>query len=528
MGFAKTSFDHCLLLRVGVIAKGERCLNIMRMLDKIKPSRLRLKIVGLAPVTQQIACLKFAGEMGVPIYDHYSELLRMEYLDLILEMTGDSEILADVAQRKPPSVGVLDQEASALFFDLAQQYEYAAEREQEISLATSFASAMLEASPDSVRVIDRNLRIINCNNSPLAAGGRGREDMLGKHCFEVLHGALSPCGGINRVCPTQQALQTRRPSRAVHEITGGDGQVHVCHVTIYPLFNRLGEIVQFVEVIRDFTKDLSERIEQTTRAIHKNLAQVAQEDRMASLGRLVASVCHEINNPISSIVTFNKLILSYLKDQTMPPDGLNAFRRYLELSVKEALRCGDIVKNLLTFARQRKIQPRHIDIAEIIHTIIMLATYQLEMAGVQYQIRLPDSPFQAWGDYALIQQCLMNLIFNAVDAMPKGGRITISGGYSDSGGQVWLTISDTGYGIHPDDLPRIFEPFYSTKEIGKGVGLGLSMVYGIIREHNGTVVVESEPDKGTAFRITLPTQPPVGQADQEDRHGAFDADLDRR
>jgi signal transduction histidine kinase len=167
----------------------------------------------------------------------------------------------------------------------------------------------------------------------------------------------------------------------------------------------------------------------------------------------------------------------------------------------------------LTFARQRRIQPRHIDIAEIIHTIMMLATHQLEMAGVRYQIRLPDTSFQAWGDYALIQQCLMNLIFNALDAMPKGGRITVSGGYCDAGDQVWLTISDTGHGIHPDDLPRIFEPFYSTKENGKGVGLGLSMVYGIIREHHGTVTVESEPDKGTAFRITLPIHPPVGQAD---------------
>ncbi len=501
------SFEHCLLLRVGVVANGSRCLTIMRLLDTFKPSRLRLKLVALAPVSKSISCFKFAGEMGVPILEDYSDLFSLDGLDLILEMTGDPNILADLVSRKSPSVVVLDRQASMLFFDIARQYEMVAERESEISLATSFASALLEASPDGVMVLDRSYRIINCNDSPLITGGKPRDSILGQYCFELMHGLLSPCSGNDRMCPTQETLRTRRPARAVHEVTTADGEIRVLQVIAFPLFNMLGDIVQFVEIIRDITLDLSEHVEHRAKAIKDDLARVAQEDRLTSLGRLVASVCHEINNPISSIVTFNKLILSHIRDGTMPPEGMAAFEKYLDLSVREALRCGDIVKTLLTFARQKNVEADHIDLIEMVNTIILLTGHQLEMAGVEVSIQLPEAPFTAWGDHALMQQCLMNLIFNAMESMPKGGDISITGDKLAEDKKVWISITDTGAGIKAEDLPRIFEPFYSTKGEGKGVGLGLSMVYGIISEHNGTIEVQSEPGRGTTFKMVLPMEP---------------------
>jgi len=507
------SFDHCLLLRVGVIAKGNRCVTIMRRLDAIKSARLRLKIMALAPVNKTVACLKFAGELGIPVYDDYTELGALDSLDLIFELTGDRHIMAELVKRKPDSVGVLDPQASNLFFDIAQQYEEVAERESQISLTTSFASALLEASPDGVMVLDRDYKIINCNNSPIITRGQGREAIMGKYCFEVIHGLLAPCTGENRACPTKETLKTKRPARAVHEVTNPDGELRVHQVIAFPLFNMLGDIVQFVEIVRDITTDLSEHVEHRARAIRDDLARVAQEDRLTSLGRLVASVCHEINNPISSIVTFNKLILSHLQENTLPPEGIKGFERYLDLSVREALRCGDIVKTLLTFARQKKIEAGHIDLIEMINTITLLTGHQLQMAEVNVAIDLPQAPFIVWGDHALMQQCLMNLVFNAMESMPKGGTITFSGGKKDGEEKIWLSVSDTGQGIAAEDLSRIFEPFYSTKGAGKGVGLGLSMVYGIIREHHGTIEVTSEPGQGTTFTMTLPTGP--GDANEE-------------
>ncbi len=524
---SSTSFRHRLLLRVGVVAQGSRCLSILRMLNSIKLHGLHLKLQGVVPTTDSVAFYKYASEMGVTIYSDYQELLSSEPLDLILDLSEDPEILVGLQRCKPDAVGILDSQASMLLFDIAHQYERVEERESEISLATSFASTLLEASPDGVMVIDRNFRIVNCNNSHLISGGKSRDEILGKHCFEVIHGVLNPCTGTNRVCPVQETLRTGKPATAVHEITTQEGDIRVHQAISYPLFNVLGEIVQMVEIVRDITSDLSERIEQRTRAIRDDLARVAQEDRLASIGRLVASVCHEINNPISSIVTFNKLILSYIKEEELPPGGLKDFAHYLDLCVKEALRCGDIVKNLLTFARQKSLSASNVDLIEMAKNIEVLTSHPLKTANVKWESRLPEAPFTAWGDYALIQQCLMNLVFNAMDSMPNGGKLIIAGGQVEGEDKVWLDLIDTGHGIDQKHLPRIFEPFYSTKGDGKGVGLGLSMVYGIIREHNGNIEVASEPGKGTSFKIILPSKPLPNDITQGDSNGARDESAGR-
>lgn len=500
--------QHCLVLNVGVVARGSRCLSIMQALKSIEPVHFKFKIAGIAAVTRSIACYKYAGEMEIELFDNYLEMLSMDHLDFILELTGEQQILSDLVKHKPPTVGILDRQASMLLLDIATLYERVADKETEVNLATSFASALLEASPDGVMVIDRDFRIINCNDSPLITGGKGREFVLGKSCFEVIHDSQQHCDCIGRVCPAQETLKTRQPSRVLHEVSTHNEEPQVSQVTAYPIFNQLNEIVQLVITVRDITKALADRIEQRTQVIKDDLARFAQDDRLASLGRLVASVCHEINNPITSIVTFNKLILSYLRENKSPLEGSAGFERYLDLSIREALRCGSIVNNLLTFARQKSVEAKDIDLIEVVRTIMMLTKHQLESSQVEYEVNLPKAPFKICGDSAQIQQCLMNLIFNAIESMPEGGKLTISGGLDDGKDMVWLTVADNGLGIKPEDLSHIFEPFYSTKVDGKGVGLGLSMTYGIIREHNGVIEVDSKQGKGTVFKIKLPISLP--------------------
>ena len=495
---------HCLVLNVGLVARGSRCLSIMQTLRSIKPVHFQFKISGIASVTKSIACYKYAGEMDIELFDNYIDMLSMDHLDFILELTGEQQIFSDLVKHKPPTVGILDRQASMLLLDIATLHERVADKATEINLATSFASALLEASPDGVMVIDRNFRIINCNDSPLITVGKGREFVLGKSCFEVIYDSQKHCNCMGRICPAQETLKTGKPSRVLHENLSINGEPQVSQVTAYPIFNQLNEIVQLVITVRDITKALTDRIEQRTQVIKDDLARFAQEDRLSSLGRLVASVCHEINNPITSIVTFNKLILSYLQKNQMPPEGSAGFERYLDLSIREALRCGSIVNNLLTFARQKSVEAKDIDLIEVVKTIMMLIKHQLEYSQVEYEVNLPKSPFKVCGDSAQIQQCLMNLIFNAIESMPDGGKLTISGGLDDGEDMVWLTVEDNGQGIKPEDLPHIFEPFYSTKVNGKGVGLGLSMTYGIIREHHGIIEVDSRPGKGTVFKIKLP------------------------
>lgn len=500
MGFMALS-ETCLLFNVGAVARGSQCLSVVNHLQSLTPSRLQLRLAAIATTQESISCYKYAGENEIAVFSDYRELLSLEHLDLILELTGDPAVLTDIIQRKRPSVGVLDREAFTQLLSIAHLYARVNQRQSE------FATTLLEASPDAVLLINNEFRIVDCNRSPLLAGGTDRDSMIGKSCSEVIHGASIPCNEPGRNCPARETQKTGKSSRMVYEVSGPDGKPQIRQITAYPIFNRFGDVTQTVLTIRDMTKDLVERVEQRTQAIRKDLARVVQEDRLTSLGRLVASVCHEINNPITSIVAFNKLIRVMLEGVDLPGKDREKIDRYLDLSFREAMRCGSIVKNLLTFARPKGLEASMVDLNEIVHTVAALTRHQMEMASVNCKIDLPPVPFKAWGDFAQIQQCLLNLILNAIDAMPDGGTIAISGKKNEASDFVWLVVSDTGHGIEPDDLQRIFEPFYSTKTNGKGVGLGLSMVHGIIREHNGAVEVDSEPGKGTTFIIKLPKKP---------------------
>lgn len=510
-----TPSNTCLLLNAGIVAKSSRCLSVMHKLHAIRPSGLR--VIAIVITRESESCREFAQEMGIEVFDNYDELLSMENLDLILEFTGDNEILEDIIRRKRPSVGVLDHQASVLMFDMAQLYSQTEKRESEIVVETPLASTLLGASPDAVLVIDRRYRILNCNKSPLIPGSMEGKAIIGKHCFEVMHFAKSPCQGLPAKCPAHEILKTGKLARTVYDIAGPDKTQQIRQVTAYPIFNQFGEIIQFVLTIRDMTKDLGDKLEERTQALKKDLARSVQEDRLTALGRLVASVCHEINNPITSIVTFTKLIRSMLQKGHVTAEEVVNIDRYLDLSFREGMRCGHIVKNLLTFARPKSVDAKLIDIGEVINTILLLTGHQLQSSNVRCDVNLPPGLIRAWGDFAQLQQCLLNLVFNGIDAMPGGGTIIISGGVEEDTDSIWLKVSDTGHGIKSEDLPLIFEPFYSTKAAGKGVGLGLSMVYGIVREHKGTVEVDSEPGKGTTFTIRLPRSSANGmQGDQSD------------
>lgn len=483
---------------IGMVLTGSYCQNIIENLPTIQSSGLRL--VAVADLQKSVWCPKYAGELGIKVFDDYLRLLTVEHLDMVLECTGDEQILSDIIMRKPPSVGVLDRQASMRMIEMAMGFA-----------ANPLASTLLKASPDGVLVIDRNFRIMDCNRSPQIRGSANKDDVIGKHCFEVLYNKTSPCEFPSEVCSAREALRTGKSARAIYEIRRPNNTSQFRQVTAYPITDRRGQIFQVVLTLRDVTRDLGEKIEERTRALKKDFARLAQEDRLSSLGRLVASVCHEINNPITSIVTFNRLIHSILQSKTgqgAPSDAeVSNAVRYLDLSFREAMRCGSIVKNLLTFARPKSVEAKSIIIPELVDTIVLLTEHQLERANIRFNVHFPSVPFTACGDYAQIQQCLLNLVFNAIDAMPNGGTLSISGQIDEISDSICLEVTDTGCGIDPQDLPRIFEPFYSTKTDGKGTGLGLAMVYGIIREHHGEVEVESEPDKGSTFRIKLPRGP---------------------
>lgn len=225
---------------------------------------------------------------------------------------------------------------------------------------------------------------------------------------------------------------------------------------------------------------------------------------MLSLGKLSASCAHEINNPIQGLLTFGHLMKTILEEKDPSREDLDQFQGYLSLMCSELERCGNIVTGLLSFAREAPMEARDVDLNEALRSVITLTQHHMQLQDIQLTLELQPEILTIRGDINHLQQCFLNLIFNAIEAMPNGGRLVISSGLEREADRARVVIQDTGCGIPTESLDKIFDPFYTTKSEGKGTGLGLSIVYGIVKGHNGRIHVESEPGKGATITITFP------------------------
>ena len=230
--------------------------------------------------------------------------------------------------------------------------------------------------------------------------------------------------------------------------------------------------------------------------LEKTQIQLLQAEKMASLGKLAAGVAHQLNNPLSGITLFSKIVL---EDYDLPAEAREDLKRIL----RDAQRCRDTVKELLEFARQTRQFMKPNDINKAISRTLFLLQNQTLFQNIEIDTALaPDLPLVK-SDIQQINHLFMNIILNAAEAMEGKGRLSIKTGISPAGDCAQIEISDSGPGIPEDVLPHIFEPFFTTKEEGKGTGLGLSLVYGIVENHGGTIRASSRPGEGTTFFIEL-------------------------
>lgn len=287
-------------------------------------------------------------------------------------------------------------------------------------------------------------------------------------------------------------------------------------------FNRMTANLEHAqEEITEWSNTLERKVVEKTAELGRAQRHILHMEKMASLGKLAATVAHELNNPLAGILTYAHLVERELGRGDLSAAEREELASYLNLVQKESARCGQIVKNLLLFARRSgaRFAPHHLN--EIADRSFMLVQHHIQMAGLKLeQTRLPGDD-QVLCDGDQIQQALVALLVNAVEAMPEGGtlsvRLTPAGGAgaADATAEVLIEISDTGTGIPADILPHIFEPFFTTKEGGNGLGLGLAVVYGIIQRHGGRIEVDSRPGAGTTFRIHLLRQPALKEPSAE-------------
>ena len=272
-------------------------------------------------------------------------------------------------------------------------------------------------------------------------------------------------------------------------------------------FNRMSlQLRAANEEIVAWAKTLEDRVDQKTRELKRAHEHVLHVEKMATIGKMAAVVAHEINNPLSGILTYAKLLKKWIQRGEAETSRKNDAEQCLDLIADESRRCGDLVKNLLTFSHTSPMNVQTSDLNTVVDRSVRLVAHQLELNGVELHLDLSSDLPAIQCDPGQIEQVLLALIMNAIDAMPRGGNLWVSTRMGEESDELAIEVRDDGSGIPPEVLPNIFEPFLTTKETGKSVGLGLAVSQNIIEGHRGRVEVHSEVGKGTTFTVTLPVE----------------------
>ena len=276
--------------------------------------------------------------------------------------------------------------------------------------------------------------------------------------------------------------------------------------------NELGKVAQrFNEMssklddaykeIKNWSETLNDKVSEKTEELKNIYEQVNQIEKLASLGKLSATVAHELNNPLAGILTYSKLISKKLHATQKDGEHVKIIE-YLELISHESARCGQIVKDLLIFSRSERDEFAKENLLNIIDNSVTVLKHHLDIHGITLVKDYAALPIEVYCNAHKIQQALMSLLMNSIEAMPSGGKIILN--ITLENNIVSLRILDEGIGISDKDLPHIFEPFFSTKEASNGTGLGLAVAYGIIANHKGKIEVEKTSIQGTTFKVVLP------------------------
>lgn len=400
---------------------------------------------------------------------------------------------SEVANIDERAVRVIDAatQLTAMSLNLAKHYGSAID--DSITVAREehrrFNEAVLDALPVSLYVVDRDYKIVTWNrNREDGEQGIPRDLAIGRDLFDVLE--RYPKGRIRD--EFERAFRTGEIERIEQRTQSEDGSIKHWMVSKIPMRDaETGDVSHVITVGEDVTQRV-EAMNAVTRA-----------EKLSAVGRLAAGVVHEINNPLATIAACAEALEHRIAEGAFAgSDSVADLEEYLGLIKSEAFRCKTITTGLLDFSRVRATDRTAVDVGEIVESAAKLISHQKQSRQIEMDVDISNDLPQVLADAGQIQQAVIALATNAIDAMPAGGTLSFKA--FAKGGKAIIEVGDTGHGISPENITKIFEPFFTTKDVGKGTGLGLAVCYGIVSEHNGRLNVRSTPGKGTVFSISLP------------------------
>jgi PAS domain S-box-containing protein len=349
----------------------------------------------------------------------------------------------------------------------------------ELERMREFSENILESLNDGLAVVDREDRVLRWNRRLEELYGVRHEEAVGRRLDELFDQAFFTVLRSGRSESPEGAAFYRVPLTTRH----GPSRRLLVNVATTPLRDSDGAIAGTIVIV----EDISARVQLEE--------QLQISEKMASIGLLAAGVAHEVNTPLTGISSFTQMLL-----QNAEPDDPRT--KVLEKIERQTFRAAKIVNGLLNLARPAQVDAGPVDVNNVINDVLSLLEHQFRTGRIQVRKELAVASPVVQGIEYKLQQVFLNLFLNARDAMPKGGWLTIA--TRAEGERAVVEVADTGSGIPEEQLSRIYDPFFSTKDIGKGTGLGLSITYGIVQEHGGTITCDSAVGQGTRFTLALP------------------------
>jgi len=469
--------DRCGLWRLD---EGE---GVLRLLATTAPSQATalspLPLDGQGGITVAVA------RSGQPIYlpdvrqdPRYLGEIGPIRSELCVPLKVKGRVLG-VLHAESPRAAAFEEADRRLFATLADQAALALENAhlyQIVAQAEREWAETFDAITDGISIHDTDFRIVRANRALAEKLGVTPQALIGRPCYKLFHCSDAPMES----CPHVRTLQSGQPETTEVELPDLEG---VFLVSTYPVLDEQGEVKASIHVLKDITEQ------------KQTQAQLIQTEKMAALGRLAASLAHEINNPLQALHSG----LSLLRGRQL---GEEKRQRYLEVASREVERLITIVERMLNFCRPSAEQRERTDVNALLEETLALVGKQLQHGRVTVRRRLAPRLPPVEAVASQIKQVFLNIILNALDAMPDGGELTVTTGRDRDRQAVWIAFTDNGVGISAGDIPHIFEPFFTRKF--KGTGLGLTISYGIVEQHGGRIEVESQIGQGSKFTVFLP------------------------
>jgi len=348
---------------------------------------------------------------------------------------------------------------------------------EDVARAKSEWETTFDSASEGIAMVSNDHHIVRLNRAAAEMMGGKPEDLIGRRCYEVVH----KTGTCPQGCLMSEAVMSSATSRGEQETANGQ----ILEIVVDPVYDEEGKPAGAAHFLRDITE--AKRLRQ----------QLLQSEKMIAVGQLVAGVAHEINNPLTGVMGYAQLLMARDIDDRAKGDAESIF--------KEAERATRIVRHLLSFARKHQPERRAVDINVTLRESLELKAYELRVNNIELETRLGDNLPMTNADPHQLQQVFLNLINNAEQAMLEdsgAGLLKISTQLQN--GRIRIAFADTGPGIPQDMADRVFDPFYTTKDVGKGTGLGLSVCYGVAQDHGGRIWVEPVHGRGATVVLELP------------------------